>query len=382
MKFWRNLKGQPWANTAIAACIAVLFYVLITHLEIFVVALSAVYSWTRPVILGVVIAYVLDPFAKWLERVPLSKIRKGNLRRVIATALTVISVLFLIVFLMALLIPQLIDSVATFVSNFGSYSQSLQGLLRQLEQRAAGGPIDLDDMFVRIEDVLGSLTTLITDNIGSIGGVATSIGSSVVDAVLAFIVAIYFLAAKHRMKAMISRFLHLILSDARYERASGYWKRCNEIFIRFIAYDLLDALIVGVVNSIFMLIAGIPYSVLISVIVGVTNLAPTFGPVVGAILGGLILVLVNPWYALWFLIFTIVLQIIDGYVIKPKLFGGSLGVPAVWILVTLIIGGRMFGVPGILLAIPVAAIIMLICQELFPQLFASAEQRQDPPDAA
>ena len=102
------------------------------------------------------------------------------------------------------------------------------------------------------------------------------------------------------------------------------------------------------------------YSVLISLVVGVTNLAPTFGPILGAIIGTFILVLVNPFHALLFLIFTIILQTIDGYIIKPKLFGESLNVPSVWILVTLVVGGRMFGVAGIMLSIPFAAIFSFV----------------------
>jgi predicted PurR-regulated permease PerM len=107
--------------------------------------------------------------------------------------------------------------------------------------------------------------------------------------------------------------------------------------------------------------------VLISVVVGVTNLAPTFGPIVGCVIGAFILVLINPWYALWFILFTIALQTLDGYFIKPKLFGDSLGVPAIWVLVFIIVGGRMFGVWGIMLAIPCAAIINYIYEDVFLQ---------------
>ncbi|MCI6637735.1 MAG: AI-2E family transporter, partial [Lachnospiraceae bacterium] len=135
-----------------------------------------------------------------------------------------------------------------------------------------------------------------------------------------------------------------------------FWNHCNTIMIRYIVGELLDALIIGLSNFVFFLIVGLPYNLLISVVVGVTNLAPTFGPIVGGVVGAFILVLNNPWHALWFIIFTIILQTIDGYVIKPKLFGNTLGVSSVWILVCIIVGGRMFGVPGILLAIPFAAI--------------------------
>ena len=126
---------------------------------------------------------------------------------------------------------------------------------------------------------------------------------------------------------------------------------------RYVACDVVDGIIVGIVNGIFMAIMQMPYAVLISVVVGVTNLAPTFGPLVGAVIGGFILLLVNPLYALIFIIFTLVLQTVDGYILKPKLFGESLGVSSVMILVFIIVGGRMFGILGVLLSIPLAAIM-------------------------
>ena len=105
-----------------------------------------------------------------------------------------------------------------------------------------------------------------------------------------------------------------------------------------------------------MVIFRMDYAVMISVVVGITNTAPTFGPIVGAVIGALILVLVNPLWAAWFLIFTIILQTVDGYIIKPKLFGDTLGISSLLILIAIVVGGRMFGVVGIILGIPVAAI--------------------------
>ncbi len=373
MKLFRELGKKPWANTAIAACIAILFYVLITHLYLFGRAFSEIYRWIRPVFLGLVMAYILNPLVKWFEKMLFGKIENQEMRRSLATAVTVISVILVIVLLMVLLIPQLVDSIRTFVSNIGGYSHSLQGLLRELDQQLQGSHINISEQIGRVEEILGSVASLITSNMDDIGNLASSIGTSVADGVLSFIVAIYFMAAKNRIKTFIKKILHYILSEAKYERIAKYWRSCNEIFVHFIAVDLMDGLIVGVTNCLFMLICGIPYSVLISVIVGLTNLAPTFGPIAGALIGSFILLLVNPWYALWFLIFTLILQTLDGYVLKPKIFSGTFGVPSIWILITLIVGGRIFGVPGILLAIPFAAIILFTCQEFFPDVFPRVE---------
>ncbi len=142
-----------------------------------------------------------------------------------------------------------------------------------------------------------------------------------------------------------------------------YWKRCNQILVRYILFNLLDGLIVGLTNAVFMSILGMPYVVLISVVVGVANLVPTFGPVAGGAIGAFILVIVNPWHALWFLIFTVALQIVDGYVLKPKLYGNTFGVPSLWVLIMIIVGGRIFGLWGILISIPLAAILSFTFRE-------------------
>ena len=187
---------------------------------------------------------------------------------------------------------------------------------------------------------------------------------------------------KKNLQNGFKKFMQALLSRNSYRSGANLWSRCNRILVRFIACEFLDALIVGAANSVFMLIAGLPYNALISVVVGVTNLAPTFGPIVGGVIGAFILLMVNPWYALWFLIFTVILQTVDGYLLKPKLYGGQLGVSSVWILIAIVVGGRIFGVVGILLAIPAAAIIDILYKESFlPWLQrrrAKADSAQEP----
>ena len=164
------------------------------------------------------------------------------------------------------------------------------------------------------------------------------------------------------LKAGFKFLLESVLSPSVYPGTIDFLRNCHNIMLRYIIFDVLDGIIIGVSNGLFMAAAGMPYVVLVSVLVGVTNLAPTFGPFVGGIVGALILLLVNPWYALWFLLFTLILQTIDGYILKPKLFGDSLGVPAVWILVSIIFFGRLFGILGVIISIPLAAIVNYIYQ--------------------
>ena len=132
----------------------------------------------------------------------------------------------------------------------------------------------------------------------------------------------------------------------------------------------------GIVNAIFMTILGLPYVGLVSFVVGITNLIPTVGPIIGLVIGGFILVLVKPWYALAFIVFSLVLQLADSYLIKPRLFGDSLGVSGLWILIGIVVGGRMFGIVGILLAIPAVAILDFVYSTyLLPWVKAKRDKR-------
>ena len=141
----------------------------------------------------------------------------------------------------------------------------------------------------------------------------------------------------------------------------------------FLGQSLLDSLIVGTVNAIFMLICRMQSVGLVSAVVAVTNLIPNFGPIIGAVVGGFVLFLVNPLHALMFVIFCVLLQFVDAYILKPKLFSSSLGVSGLLILVASIVLGNMFGIVGMLLSIPAAAILSFIYNDY---LLPRQEQRR------
>ena len=174
--------------------------------------------------------------------------------------------------------------------------------------------------------------------------------------IVAFILSVYLLAGKERIKTGSTRLMKAVMAKPKYDALIYFLKHCDAVLNRYIVFTVIDALIVGTVNAIFMMMTGMQYVALVSFVVAITNLAPTFGPIVGGVIGGFILLMVDPKSALVFLIFTLILQLCDGYFIKPKLFGSTLGVPGLLILIAIIVGGRIFGIIGILLAIPFAAI--------------------------
>ena len=356
MKFNKNLLKEKWFSYTIALCSAVALYMILTHLSGILHFLQSIWRVGSPVFMAFVIAYVLGPLAEVYSKYVLYKIEQGKLRHTLSVILAVLSVVLFIVILAVALIPQIIDSVVLFAGNLNGYVLSFQRLMRQLNSMALQHDLDLSQFITSSDELLQSITRILPENLNKIVNFSYSFGATMFEWIISFILAIYLMLGSDKLKAGLGRLLHAILPAQVYRNTSSFWSRCNKILVQFIAFDVLDGIIIGLCNWVFMVIMGMPYVAIISAIVGVTNLAPTFGPMVGAIIGAFILVLVKPWYALAFLLFTTVLQTIDGYVIKPRLFGEQLGVSSVWILISLVIGGRLIGVAGILLAIPFAAI--------------------------
>ena len=362
MKFNGKWVKKKWVSYTIATCSAVVLYMILSNIDSISEGFSSFYSFLRPVVTGLIIAYVFNPVSKLFENHVFKKVKNEGTKWKLSVGFSILTILIAVVLLFVALIPQLVDSIVTFASNLGDYVDALQEILHEYEDDNFLG-LNIGSIANMGDKILGNFSTNFTSNMGNLVNTSANIGKSFFDLVLAFILAIYLLLDKNRLKSGISNFLRLVMKPERYDAAGDFIRRCNDIIIRYISFDIVDGIIVGIVNAVFMLIAGMPYAVLISVIVGVTNLAPTFGPIVGAVIGGFILVLVKPWYGLAFIIFTVILQTVDGYILKPKLFGESLGVSPLMILISIILGGRLFGVGGILLAIPFAAIIDFVYRD-------------------
>ncbi|MBP5266917.1 MAG: AI-2E family transporter, partial [Lachnospiraceae bacterium] len=357
MKKLQELLEKRWFANLFVVCAGILFYLLITHLYMFAGAFGVVTQVIAPITVGIIIAYLLDPLAKFFEKRLFGKIKREKLRRTLAVILDLVVVLLLISLFFAMLVPSLISSIMGIASNADVYVDNIEHFIAKLNKMNPRLGLDQKMLVEYLETALTKLGAYITENSGNILSASTNIGKSVFNFVIGFIIGVYILLSKQYLLDGIYEIRKAFIPAEQLKVHNAFWRRVNTIFIQFIGYDLLEGFIVGVINAIAMAILGMPFIPLISVVVGVTNLLPTFGPMVGGAVGALILLLNNPLHALWFIILTVIIQTVDGYIIKPRLFGGSFGIPAVWTLIAIILGGQMFGVPGILLAIPFAAII-------------------------
>lgn len=340
-----------------AACSAVVLYFILANLDTIFGAVGRFFGFFSPVFAGVVVAYIMNPLVKFTERRLFRKTEKRGAVWTASVAITVIAVVVLTVVLLAALLPQLFRSVVMFLENLDYYVMRLQQLLGDLSNGSTDTPIDFSGVTNTGGKLLDMLQTYISGNFGDLISKSTDFGHRVINFCISFVIAIYLLNDEKRILEYTERLFRMMIPADRFDRIAGFWNGCNRILIRYIICEILDACIVGVSNFVYMILSGSPYSVLISVVVGVTNLAPTFGPIVGGVIGTLILLLADPGKALAFIIFTNILQTIDGYVIKPRMYGDTLGISPILILISIIVGGRMFGAVGMILGIPFAAIM-------------------------
>lgn len=365
MKFWNEIKQQKWFPYTVAAVVGVGFYMLLNHISILLNLLYGIWTIVKPLLYGFVLAYLIDPIARFYENKPFSKIKRENVKRNISVIFGVITVVVVFGLLAAAIIPSLIRSITNIFETFGDFVQNVDKNAGHISSNLPFGLGTAISNFSISETVLDSMSEFVTNNLQSIADTSVTIGSGFANFIIAFVLAIYYMMDKDRLQMMGKRIVITLFHEKRYTYIYDTVKRADKILLQYIKGNLLEALLVGIANAVFMLIAQLPYVLLISIVIGITNIAPTFGPIVGAVIGAIMLVLVNPWYALVFLIFTVILQTVDGYILKPKLFGETLGVSPLLILIMIILGGRLCGVVGIILAIPVAAIAQFLADDFW-----------------
>ena len=373
MRF-KKFSERKWYNGAVVACIGVAFYVLLTNLSSVTSYLSWFLGSFKSIFLGVVFAYVINPLARIFYYRLFKRMKLGQKRWALSVMLAFLTGLAVLLVLIGMLIPQLAQSIVTFSSNYESYAKTLVNLL---QESRLGKIIGVEKFDTLTQNALSSIQSFVLENAGAIISSVANSGKRILSTVISLIVALYLLLTKKTVLQGVRRLIRALLRPAAFDSLMDFLLRCDTIFMSFIGQSILDSLIVGCVNAVLMLVFRMQYVGLVSVVVAVTNLVPNFGPVIGGVIGGFILVLVNPWHALIFLIITMLLQTLDAYVIKPKLFGNSLGVSGLLILVSIVVGGNIFGVVGILLAIPFAAILDFSYKEAFlPWLEERGEHRQ------
>ncbi len=353
-------KSGSWIPYTVAACAAVILYTILNNVPSILGGIGSALRLMNPLFIGIVISYILSPLIRLFDGMLKNLVKRDKLRNNIAVILAAVVLLVFVVILLYALVPQIVDSIVTFVNNLNVYSNAVSETIQAIANIANKHNIGTERMTEIMNQMIDNIVAFITRNARGMLNRSFSYGGVLVNVGIGFIMALYFVVSKKAIFQGLDKLCRYTMKPEKYQPMKVFLLECNRIVMNFVIGDLVDAIIVGVINFIFMSILNMPYAVIISVVVGVTNLAPTFGPFAGATIGAFILLFADPGATVKFLLFTLILQLLDGYVIKPKLFGESMGVPGVWITVGIIVGGKFFGVIGILLAVPLVGIITFI----------------------
>ena len=371
MKRFEKALAKPWFAYTFAACCAVVLYLLLSNITAISGAVKSVLHVLSPIIIGSVVAYLVNPLADFFEKKIFKKIKKEQTRHSVGVVCAIVCFILVVSLLLLALIPSLIKSISNLIANWDKYTAMAGSLIQKATAFAQKHHIkvDLENYDKLLKNSLNSLLNTVKNNSKIILDTVGSIGSSVSNWLIGILFGFCFLFSEKTIVEGLKKIRRAIWKQEKLERHDNLLNHCNSIFIRYVGCTLLDALIIGTLVLIFMLIMRIPYAPLVASLVAITNILPTFGPMIGTGLGVFFLVLDKPLNALIFFIFMCVLQGLDGMVLKPILFKDSLGIPAAWTLVLIIIGGKIAGIVGILLSIPFGAIFTIVYREtLLPTL--------------
>jgi len=325
-----------------------------------------------PFLIGFAIAFLLLPVVNRMEkfnnRVFFRKKPHPRLNRALSTGIAVILLLALVGGFMAILVPQLITSVKSILQYAGAFISMNSDRINDFLLKHEFLSIEGEKLVIAWENVMSQMmnyTNLLVNNIKTIAvGISSGVYTVVFHFLVGLIAAFYLLMDKETFCAQVKKLCYSFLSRPTCETLIYWTRQAHAIFAGFITGKLMDSLIIGLLCYACMLFFKIEYPLLISVIVGITNIIPFFGPFIGAVPSILILLLVNPWSALWFSVFILILQQIDGNLIGPCILGDYVGVSAFWIMLAIVIGGGLFGFMGMLLGVPVFALVYAIVRTI------------------
>lgn len=332
-------------NPIILIVVALLGYFIVNNIALIGQGFTFIIGILSPFILGCIIAFIFNIpmsfFAKNLD------LKNKKIERVVSIILAIIVVLSILVIVITLVVPELINVINLLINNLPYYIENTLKFM-------ANVGVDINEMNVNVDtlktEIINQLPNLLTYSVSLVTNVAKSIS----DFFIAVIFAIYILADKERLSRQVSKLMDAYLPKKKVKTITESSKVASNIFKKFFTVQCFEATILGVLCILGMLILRLPYAVTIGVLVGVTALIPVVGAFIGVGVGAILILSVNPMQALIFIIFVLILQQVEGNVIYPRVVGKSVGLPGIWVLAAVVLGGSIGGIGGMLLGVPIA----------------------------
>ncbi|MBM6919476.1 AI-2E family transporter [Intestinimonas butyriciproducens] len=355
----------------------VLLYAALQRWEMIAAGLQTAFGYVFPFVLGACVAFVLNVpmrfieiriIEKWIKD-PKNYLYKN--RRAISLVITLILVAGVLFFVFFQVVPALVDTIGTVIEQSQVAIQALQrwayqlgdrypDIAQKITQQITEIRLDWDEIIQKVGTWLRSAgSQVVTSTIG----VATSVAGKVVNFFLALIFSFYVLMQKEKLSRQCKQLLYAFLPEKVVERFLHIASLSSLTFARFLSGQCLEACILGGMFFVAMTLLGFPYALLIGVLIAFTALIPIFGAMIGLVVGAFLLLMVEPVKALWFIVLFFILQQLEGNLIYPHVVGNSVGLPSIWVLVAVTVGGNAMGIPGMLLFIPISSVIYALLRE-------------------
>ena len=373
---WRPIKvkidwNRKYSTIAVYAFLviasSILFFLIMSGLDGFLNAIGRYMSILYPFIYGFVIAYVINflvVFAdKWLSKTALGKPELRRRKEVLSLILGYFAAAAFIALFLAFILPQLVASITGLVMELPKYITNISNLIEDLNERYTLDPRVVTFLQQRWDELSVSLNNLVKEILPATVGFIRSTATSIWNVFLGIVVSLYLLSDKRKFLATGKKVLYGVLAPRHAEKTIKLLTRTQTIFSKFLVGKVLDSLIIGIIAFVCLSLFKMPYTELVSFIIGVTNIIPFFGPFIGAIPSFIIILFVSPVKALWFLLFIFLLQQLDGNYIGPKILGESLGISSFWILFSILVAGKFLGVMGLIVGVPIFVLVYSIVKE-------------------
>ena len=367
---WNNKYLTVSVYALIAVSIGIVIYKFLNSFTGFDAIYTTVANILKPIIYGVVIAYLLSPVENFFEYTLLPKISRNKLgdktKRYISIALAYVTLTVALVLMLYIAIPQLIESIDRIITSLPVYFNYIYKLFTDFLKTNPGSFLarNFDLSSIEFQGILAEVQSMLQSSYDAIKSTLALFVEFVFNLILGVAISIYLLCDREKYFAQIRKVFYAFFSKDKVDKFCHSCHDAKELFNNFMYSKLIGCLIVGVVCYIAVLIMGVNNALLISVIIGVTNFIPYFGPFIGTV-PCVILIFFdsstgtpNPTMAIIFIIFILILQQIDGNIIGPKIQGKSVGISSFWVLISVIVFGEFFGVVGMLISVPIFAVII------------------------
>ena len=337
---------------------------VVVHFETILGGIGVFLRLLTPLFVGIIIAFVLNRPYEWLNRLYREKCRlKPRTAQILAVVTVYLLAFGAIILLICMVVPELIRNLQLFAASVNQYLLEAQAMLNGFTETFGLPPVDLSDFINTVSQYLGTLSSFINEMIPQIVEVTGGFISGVVTAFISIILSVYLLSGKDRLLMQLRRTLKVYLPNRAHAFFGRLYRIVAQVFGDYVAGQCKEAVILGVLCFIGMSLLRLDYAALISTVIAVTALIPMLGAYIGGAVGVVLLLFISPVKALIFLVFLIVLQQVEGNVIYPKVVGRKIGLPGLWVLLGITVGGGLFGIWGMLLAVPVTSVIYQVLKK-------------------